>query len=88
MGNSTNRNLQAKHAKSKLQKIEAAQLEYSKPCYSSDKTIPAYDACMVRRVGMVRTDRKLSAVVRGIEIVAWKRGEKALTTREMFRQHF
>lgn len=88
MGSQVNRNLQAKYEKARGQKVEAAQIEYSKPVYNQPKPVVSYDGAMVERVAMIRTDRRLKAIVNGIEVVAWKRGEKALTMRQHLRSHF
>ena len=58
MGTSTNRNLQAKYVKAKSQKVEAAKIEFSKPFYSNDKVLPAYDVRTVRRVAQGMTMRQ------------------------------
>ena len=92
-----NRALQVKVNRAKSEKILAAQAEYSKPCYNQPKVgLPLADVAgielcngrKVERVGMVRDDRKMMAVVNGIEVVAWKRSEKALTMRQALRLHF
>ena len=94
-----NRQLAAKAKRAASEKILAAQAEYSKPYYNqrkADFALPLASVAditwcngrEVRRVGMVRTDRQMRAVVNGVEVVAWKRGEKALTMRQSLRQHF
>ena len=84
-----NRSMEAKYIKSVAQRIEAAQAEATKAVYLTPRTpVPAYDAASVRRVGMVRDDRQLKAIVNGIEVIAWKRAERAQTMRQCLRAHW
>lgn len=63
MGSSTNRNLQAKFEKSKLQRIEAGAAEYSKPAYST--IAPAYST---DGVAVVRIEQSKKLVIRSARI--------------------
>ena len=92
-----NRQTAVKAARAKAESIQAGQAEYSKPFYNQPKVglplasiagIEWVNGREVRRVGMVKTERKMMAVVNGIEVVAWKRGEKAQTMRQVLRSHF